>query len=520
MHWLVLIGVLFVVFVLTFTIIDLFIKKSNNPGNKWDQTRCNVDVMFTAFKYKPREDPRSGLEFMQDNFSFCISSIIESVFKRAMTPFVQILGANVGINGAFNGILGTIRGLIVFVQTKFSKIIDATFNRFKTTIYNFVHVWHRLNFSFQRGVAVALSSVYAGISFFVGFMNFYDFVAKVVIIILGILIALIFLLFFILIPVMPVIFTVLAVLTGAGFGAALGGMESTFCVDPDANVKMADGTFKPLKYCVVGDVLAKSDIDAHQMVSDNIIEGILTCDGMTEDCVRIRGVTMSKSHRVLYDGHYILAGLHPEAVVMEGRLPQLICLNTTTHEVPMQGLGSDIVWVGDWEEVDDDAGRSAWFTMVYSYLNFGFDDECRFMNTPTTVPLMSPYTIVKEKTKGYIPIQEITIGDVIADMNGAWTPVLACYVGGFHGDSRGETFWYSDGVWIQGSDNGEWNTCAHGSVAYDSAVTTKLRGCNIVTASGSYLIRHQGVNVIVRDFTEMGIDMVKNSYEVLDAYIG
>ena len=516
MHWLVLAGIIFLVFVFTYAFVDIFIRrKAAEPGtDSWAQRRCNVDVLFTAFKYKPKNDPRTKLEFMQDNFSFCIGSLIDEVFKSAMTPFMGILSSNVGALGVFSGALNNMRGLLATVQKKFSKIMDITFNRFKTNMYNFAFIWHRLNFAFQRVLSIALSTVYMGISFVAGFMNFYDLVVNVVIIILSILLALIFLLFFILIPVMPVIFTILAVLAGAGFGAAIGGMESGFCVDPDALVRMADGSTKPLKESNVGDVLAS----ASSCTSPNIIEGILTCDGTTEDCVRIDGVAMSKSHRVLYNGHYILAGLHPHAIHMATRQPILICLNTTHHAVPIVGT-KDTVWVGDWEEVDTEEGRSAWITMAYSILNSGLDDNCLFMNKPTSAPLMSPHTIVKERKKGYVPLHEIALGDYVLDDAGSWTRVLACYKGEFHGDSRGERFWYSDGVWVRGSESDYWNTCIYGSVKTDPTAPL-LAGANIITESGTYIIRHHGLNVLVRDFTEMGIDMVKKSYDMLDAYVG
>jgi hypothetical protein len=48
----------------------------------------------------------------------------------------------------------------------------------------------------------------------------------------------------------------------------------------------------------------------------------------------------------------------------------------------------------------------------------------------------------------------------------------------------------------------------------------KLAGVNIITESGTYVIRQHGLNVLVRDFTEMGIDMVKKSYDMLDSYVG
>jgi hypothetical protein len=372
---------------------------------------------------------------------------------------------------------------------------------------------------FQRAVAAVLSTVYAGMSFLTGFLNMYDYVVKVVIIILSILVALIFFLFFALIPVMPVIFTVISVLVGAGLGSAVGGMASVFCVDPDAGVCMADGSVKALKEVRVGDVLAGRRADSPDQL--NVVEGVLVCSGEEEACVSIHGVKMSGSHRVLYEDAYILARDHPEAVPADP-LPRLVCLNTSHHDVPIVSTegscAGETLWVGDWEEVDDDAGRRAWLAMVNDVLNPGLSPQLCFNKEPSTVPLLSPSTLVRERTRGFIPLREVQIGDYILDAEKHYTRVQATYKGSFQADNR-ESFWISDGVWVYTMD-GIWTPCIYGSVkASTSLSASTLQGLNIITESGSFYIKHNGINTLVRDFTEMGKEALAESYKYLDEYI-
>jgi hypothetical protein len=503
-------AILGITFIFTL-LLAFFIKTVDVLGTKadWSKRRCGIDVIFTAFLYKPADDPRSSFEFTQDNFLFCTGQVVESVLKSAFSPFMDVASGSMGSLGVIGDSLNSIKKIISNLTASFSKIIDVTYNRFKEVLYGFIGNWHRMTFLLQRAMTIALAAVYSGISFVAGFLNLYDYVVKVVIIILSILLALIFFLFFALIPVMPVIFTVISVLVGAGFAGAVGGMASGFCIDPDASVLFADGSTRPLKDCKLGDVL-KGRCDG----SANIITGILDCDASTDDCVLIDGVHLSKSHRVLWEGQYILAENHPRATAAP-RLPRLICLNTITHEVPIMG-SKEILWAGDWEEVDDDEGRTAWLESVYQILNNSIVTSL-FTSKPTTVPLLSPLTIVHDSVLGYIPLKDVKTGSLILDRNGKYTKIIALY-SGFINANCDEPYWLSDGVWVKSYNGSEWIPAIYGSIK-ESAGSRPLYGLNVITESGSYMIRFQGHNMLIRDFTEMGINAVKCSYEMLDKYV-
>ena len=502
-------AILGITFIFTL-LLAFFIKTVDVLGTKadWGKRRCGIDVIFTAFLYKPADDPRSGFEFTQDNFLFCTGQIVEDVLKAAFAPFMGVAQGTAGSLGVIGDSLNYIKTIIANMTASFSKLIDVTYGRFKEVMYGFIGNWHRMTFLLQRALTITLAAVYSGISFVAGFLNLYDYVVKVVIIILSILLALIFFLFFALIPVMPVIFTVISVLVGAGF--AVGGMASGFCGDPDAVVGLADGTTRALKDCKLG-----MELKGAAAAAGNIITGILDCDATGDDCVSINGVRLSKSHRVLHKGTYILAADHPDAVAAP-RSDRLICLNTTTHEVPIMGSGGEILWVGDWEEVDDDEGRSAWLDSVNEVLN-GTAVPSLFARKPTTVPLVSPLTIVVDALRGFVPLKDVHIGDMIMDGRGSYTKIIALY-SGFINATCDEPFWISDGVWVQSYDQSEWTPATYGSVK-ESGGSAKLYGLNVVTESGSYIIRHQGHNMRIRDFTEMGIESVKCSYEMLDKYV-
>jgi hypothetical protein len=510
-----------------FTLIFVFLIKSvdiNAVKGDWSARRCAAPVLFTGWLYKPVDDPRTGKEFMQDNFTFCINSLMDSALAAVFAPLLAVAGGGGAALGTMNEALGHIKGMLKEATDGFSRIIGITHKRFTDTLLNYVGAWHRIQFMFQRAVAATLSTIYAGMSFLTGFLNLYDFVVKVVIIILSILVALIFFLFFALIPVMPIIFTVISVLVGAGLGSAVGGMASAFCVDPDALVRMADGSVKALKEVKVGEHVASRCSEASGEAVINTIEGVLICSGEEESCVSVHGVRMSGSHRVLYcpegqrNGTYILARDHPEALAVAEVLPKLICLNSTTHDIPIVCADGSTLWVGDWEEVDDDAGRRAWLEMVYDILNPGLSPQLALKKEPTSVPLMSPNTIVRCRVRGYVPLKDVRIGDYILDAERHYKKVLATYEGSFQGDNR-ESFWISDGVWVYTMD-GIWTPAIYGSVKASTGLSSgTVEGRQIITESGSFYIKHNGINTLVRDFTEMGKDALEHSYQYLETYI-
>jgi hypothetical protein len=124
---------------------------------------------------------------------------------------------------------------------------------------------------------------------------------------------------------------------------------------------------------------------------------------------------------------------------------------------------------------------------------------------------------VHDSVLGYIPLKDVKTGSLILDRNGKYTKIIALY-SGFINAKCDEPYWLSDGVWVKSYNGSEWIPAIYGSIK-ESAGSRPLYGLNVITESGSYMIRFQGHNMLIRDFTEMGINAVKCSYEMLDKYV-
>lgn len=486
----------------------------NEIMGNWDKKRCEVPIMLSGGMFKPKDDPRTSAQFSADNFQFCMKSVINNVLRAAMAPFYAITGKTIGALDSIDSPLNFFRGMLKRAVGVFSKYFDGLYKRYKATNFAFLAIQQHVTFAMGKVTAMVYSVIYLGLSAKTLTDNFIGFVIETLRYFLVILIAMYALLFFILFPVLPLILTTIAILASEGIGVPGSG---AFCIDPDAKIVMADGTFKPLGKVRVGDYLAGKK---------NRVEGVLVVTRDTEPCVSIDGVVMSGSHRVYYEEKWVLANTHPRAqpILASSSIPTtLICLNTSAHTVPISTEAHGILLASDWEEVDTPKGRKVWIDLVNMSLNGGTTMVTRY---PTTPPLVSPNVKVTHKTKGIVPISKITCGDEILTAEGKFTRVRGIYTGIIKTEHIKDPEWISDGVWSLITDK-VWSTMtgvsADGSnLEMNSEEEEPMypRGCFLVTDAETFVIHLKGKNRLVRDFTEVGASKIDQTYEFLESFIG
>jgi len=482
----------------------------------WDKRRCELPVMITAALYKPKEVSQSSTEFATDNFNYCSRKIANEVIRLGMAPYYVIAGQQVSAQNSMGGPMNNIRGAIAKTRNEFSKYLNYQYKKYESIFVGITKSYLHFRFAIGRIQALVYSLIYMLIAIFKTIMNTMKLTIFALKIFLGILLALMIVLFFILNPFMVIIVVVIAIVAAVGLAAA-DGAEEAMCCDPDAHVYMADGSTKRLKEIRIGDVLKSSD-----RVTVNIVKGVLTADGKKTTLRRINGIYMSQSHRVLYKNKWILAKDHPEASIVNDRtLDTLICLNTSLHEVPLVGI-KGTVYVGDWEEVSTLQGQKKWIDWVHLKLNGIYLAINKY---PTAVPLVSRNTCVFLENYGTIPIEKIKIGDRILSKDG-YTDVKAIYDGSIRISKSAKVSpeWMSDGVWSSlPKDKGNWFLCRgipdtmNKLDEYDEL--NEVPGIFLITGDGMFIVKQNNVNVLVRDFTEVGLDQIDQSYEMIDFFM-
>lgn len=474
----------------------------------WDTRRCELPVMMAAGLVKPRDIPMSGLDFTQSNFKFCMSGVANTALRAAFSPFYAIAGKQVDAMKMIQIPLNGVRAMLARAKLIFESYLGKQAQKYNVIAIAMRKTWQHLVFAMGRIQAIMFSIVYLGLSANALFQNTIDFIFYVIKIFIIIIISLIILLFFVLLPVIPAILGVIAVMAAAGIGTA--GLAGPFCVDPDALVRMADGSLQKLGTIRCGDILFSQVPD-----QENIVEGVLEADADATPLVELYGIKMSGSHRVLYKGKWILADAHPAAKALgEERLPRLICLNTSRHEVPIATGDYTTLWVGDWEEVDTAEGRRAWIEMVDILLNKRSFSE---VPQPTAVPLVSPETKVFNANGEAVPIHTIQIGDKILSKDQVVTTITAIYKGTVCvTEAPKSPEWCSDGVWKWISE--KFWTCGKG-IQSSPRGSERVEGVFLVTEDETFLIELGGRQVLVRDFTEVGASRIHETYEMLDLCI-
>ena len=482
-----------------------------NIQAEWPKRRCEPAVMFSGFLYKPSTDTRSATAFAADNFSFCVRSLIDSVFAELLAPILGVFSQQMSAANTTNGVFNSVRNQIGNTFRSFGGVFNDFFDTYKRGTLQLSRITQLLKQAMLKVSAAMVSIVFLGISLMTSLLNSYDFVVKVVIIIMSILVALIVLLFFALVPFMPIIFTTIAILTAAGLGSAVGGMAGAFCIDPDAQVLLATGRTVSLKNINIGDILG-----------DNcgVVEGILETDteGPLYD---IGGVVISGSHMIEGpNGTNIFAEDHPAASPVTETPSKLIILNTSTRKIPIvMPATKTILTVKDWEEFpeDDEEGKQLWETLVWDILNPGIETPHGSFNTDTA--LFSRHTEVLERTLGAIPLSFVTRNMEILDINGKYTKVLGRYKGVAYNQNVCDPQWYTSGVRHLKS-NGAWKKKTVKSTDHISVNETKSAiGYNLITDSGTFIINCKGKTMQVRDFTEVGWRNIDETYEIVRLYL-
>jgi hypothetical protein len=481
--------------------------------NTWDKHRCQVPIMVTAGMFRPHYYTGTATQFAKENFEFCTKQIADGVIKIGFAPFFMLAKELMSVQNVMTGPLNSIRGMITKAVDTFTDYMRTQYLQYKAIIIRLAKTTHHLRFAMGRVQAITTALIYTFFSMLTLINNTVKFAMVAAWVFIGILAALIFFFWFGILPFLFIIVPLVAILVVADVQTdgwlspfSNGGIASAFCVDPDANVILPDGSRKALKDLRVGDC-----IDGP---SENRITGRLVVDASKESLVSIHGIRMSTTHRVLHNKKWILAKDHPEATPCKDALKELICLNTTRHSVPIATEDNGILYVGDWEEVDSWEGQRQWIDWVHMKLNSGFDKVHRY---PTTVPLCGSNVQVVCQKRGWVSLEEIQIGDTVLGEKG-WTSVRGVYAGHIGVEELPKyPDWISDGVWVKA--NRYWLTRGNG--IHDSGATSKhtLSGLQLVTDDGTFILKQSAGVSIVRDFTEVGADAISESYSWLDTAI-
>ncbi|NDG32415.1 hypothetical protein EB118_20365, partial [bacterium] len=326
----------------------------------WDKRRCDLPVMFGASYFKPSTDSRSDTEFAQENFSFCMKRRVTEIMETLMVPFMFIFKGQMGVAGSIGGGLNIVRNIFSRIYQAFLSFLRPFYERYVAVAYQVMAITQHLKMAYQKINTIVLAFLYTGLTILRGMINIKDFIIKVVLIILGILVALVVILFFVMAPFIgTIILPTIAVIAAAGGGGAVGGMAEAFCLAPETDICMTDGTFKKISDILVGDSLKEG----------GVVQAVIETTGQNVQLWNVDGCLVSSYH-ILWDNEknsWCFAKNHSRSKESSEKRERLWCL-VTEQRVFETSSG---LLVRDWEELvdTDDEGNNAYEELVRKILN-------------------------------------------------------------------------------------------------------------------------------------------------------
>lgn len=459
-------------------------------GN-WAERRCDLGVLLTSSFYKPDDFGGSTNSFATDNFNFCMRKYAAMALGQAVQPAVKLSSQNIQSSSVIGQLTNTLRLMTNNLRESFAGIIGNFYKQYMKGVQATSIVGQRLNAAMKRIDAIITSFMYITISTYVGLMNTVELVLFVCIIIILIIVVIFILMFLLLWPAAPLLVAICAIIASAGIGGAIGGAASVFCFAEETEVALADGSSVPINTLTSGQRLADG----------GIVEGMYIFDGHETPLYNLYGIYVSGTHLVLYRGRYMEVAAHPDAILTDRKVGRVYCPITSTRRVPVQCPNDTVTIFCDWEEVDDVVAEAAWSELVEHIL------EVDKMQDPT-VPAgfgasIDVHVVLANGELKDTYIGAIDIGQTIMGGDDKPTQVIGIVRRKMKIAGTGSI---SDGVWHKDT-KGKWCQSMQGSCKAGEQNTLMY---HLITDSGTFKIYHHGIDIVVRDATEVGIERLRS----------
>ena len=283
----------------------------------WVNYRCNpVYMPFASDIY--------------ENFQYCTNTYAEAILGRALDPVHMMFSMFTGVIQTVLSQLDTFRGMIAGLQGFVMTFVAETFSKIGNVFGTFLQLMGRVRDITSRilgSTTYLLVISIAAINLIESMFNtLRSMVTSIVFIIFGLAFLILFLAPPLLVAMIPI-------------GIAIG--VSYSCFDPQTPIDLADGRTVPLYRIKVGDILS------------NNARVTATMRFATTDRTELytyKSILVAGNHLVRELGKWVYVRDSKLAVKYEGVRPrEIICLNTTNHEICIDG-----VTFCDYEEVDSE----------------------------------------------------------------------------------------------------------------------------------------------------------------------
>jgi hypothetical protein len=393
----------------------------------WPNQKCNPAFMpFAGFIMKPKN--QSNLEFTVNNFSGCITSILEFVALAAIQPFRIILQV---LNEAIQALLDSfnmLRGMMDKMRKDYAGIFDLIYAGISNLLVAFMNFVVKMKDIMEKSKGLITTILFTLFGAYMTieslFLAMIDLCVKILIIIAAIALTFIYLtvVFFplpligpgmavgpaitaamivmifiaILIPVVWFMIMMMRVLRLSSPPAP----KTPSCFAGDTLIPLFAGGARKIKDIQLGD----------RLKNGGLVTATMQFSATAQNLYHLNGVNVTGEHRVFHPTlDWLKVKNHPDSVYLpDFTEPYVYCLNTTDKVFV---IGDTLF--SDWDDIDTKVLGSLQEQCVSKgYLpdHFTHADIHTYLESG-----LHPDTLISLPDGTSVPIQEIRINDRVAE---------------------------------------------------------------------------------------------------------
>lgn len=315
----------------------------------WVNQRCKpFNLPFAGIINKP--DNMSATEFTKQNFDYCTQNIVKGVTGNAVQPLTFVTSALSNMFQAIQNSLNSVREMFNKVRTNMTKVAEEIMGRLINIMVPLQVIIINLRDMLAKTQGTLTSALMTSLGSYFTLKSLLGAILQFIITILIGYAALIACLW-----AVPFTWGLASVNTGIYLGLSIPTaliiafmvevlhvktslkIPKLKCFDKNTLITMKDGSKKPIKDILPGDILEDNNIVTATMK--------VCTEGST--MYYLNNVLVSNSHSVKYREKWIAVSKHPYAIKVENyNEPYLYCLNTSSKYIVINNI-----CFTDWDEL-------------------------------------------------------------------------------------------------------------------------------------------------------------------------
>lgn len=391
----------------------------------WPNQKCNPLVIpFAGFINKPSH--QSNLEFTSDNFTGCVSSILQYITNIAVNPFRVVLAI---INKTIQALVQSfnmLREMIDTLRKNSSSIIDNINGRTYNILTEIIRLLINAKDIMGKVSGVLITSVYTLFGSFMAMISLFLSMLDLMTIILIVIACIIYIFIYLAVALYPIPIVGQSASVAPTISAIIGGGIMLLILIPVIIfivfmlrvLKLSVPPPPKLPSCFSKDTMIPLFENGEKNITDiqlgdklkngGIVTATLKLDANEQNIYCLKGVYVTGEHRVYHSSmKWIKVKEHPESIFIPTfNEPYVYCLNTTKKEF----IINDVIF-SDWDDIDDKIIKDLTDKCVsFGYLpqQFTHDDIHTYLDSG-----FIPSTNVKLNNGKHIPISDVNVNDIL-----------------------------------------------------------------------------------------------------------